>query len=282
MINHTENFHKQMKFDRILQKIRNIPAQGIAHPNFILAPRTSTRDIVDLMCSLHPVRTDFPLIRFGPAGDGGYLVPDDLDGITACFSPGVNLVSGFEKECALRGMDVYMADRSVEAPAESDPRFDFIKTYVGASTREGFITLDDWVSTKVNDSYSDLMLQIDIEGCEYETLLAASPALLNRFRIIVAEFHWLDHLWCHPLFQLINALIVKLLSTHHCVHLHPNNSGGSFTRNGIEIPRLMEITFLRRDRSPAIGYKTEFPDELDHPNVPKADLRLPNCWFHSE
>ena len=29
----------------------------------------------------------------GGAGDGGYLVPDDLDGIEYCFSPGVNLIS---------------------------------------------------------------------------------------------------------------------------------------------------------------------------------------------
>lgn len=36
------------------------------------------------------------LIRLGPNGDGGYLVPDDLTGIEACFSPGVCATSEFE------------------------------------------------------------------------------------------------------------------------------------------------------------------------------------------
>jgi hypothetical protein len=42
-----------------------------------------------LVHRLHPVVTTHPLIRVGAHGDGGYLVPDDLDGIAACFSPGV-------------------------------------------------------------------------------------------------------------------------------------------------------------------------------------------------
>ena len=77
---------------------------------------TDKRRIQALLAKLHPLTTAAPLLRLGPVGDGGYLLPDDLAGIEACFSPGVGLISGFEKDCADRGLSVYLADASVEHP----------------------------------------------------------------------------------------------------------------------------------------------------------------------
>ncbi|MCU0317661.1 MAG: hypothetical protein MUC92_13840 [Fimbriimonadaceae bacterium] len=56
---------------------------------------TSKEDILSLIAKLRPIRGQHELIRLGPDEDGGYLVPDDLEGIVACFSPGVNTVSRF-------------------------------------------------------------------------------------------------------------------------------------------------------------------------------------------
>ena len=77
--------------------------------------RTSETDagaLRRMLTALHPQNTTTNLIRVGPSGDGGYLIPDDLDGLVACFSPGVSDISGFEVQCAERGMDVFMADAS--------------------------------------------------------------------------------------------------------------------------------------------------------------------------
>jgi hypothetical protein len=49
----------------------------------------------DLLTRVRPVKTNFDLIRLGSKNDGGYLVPDDLDGIVACFSPGVSRIANF-------------------------------------------------------------------------------------------------------------------------------------------------------------------------------------------
>ena len=85
----------------------------------------------NLLPKLHPISTDKKLIRMGAERDGGYLVPNDLEGIEACFSPGVDQISKFEQECAERGMKVFMADASVDKPAEEHPMFDFRKSYIG-------------------------------------------------------------------------------------------------------------------------------------------------------
>jgi len=252
----------------ILEKARMCPTYA-----------TDVSEILSLLEKLYPVSVDKGLIRMGPSGDGGYLVPDDLSGIEACFSPGVDTISGFEKECAERGMKVFMADKSVDSPAEPDARFNFIKKYIGAVTNDDYITMDGWVESSLPGSQSDLLLQIDIEGYEYEAFLSMSNKLMERFRIIVCEFHNLDMLWSEPFFPLASHTFEKILQTHTCVHIHPNNSSPAVVKNGIEIPPAMEFTFLRAEREGSRALATDFPHPLDGDNLNSySPLPLPECW----
>ena len=52
-------------------------------------------------------------------------------------------------------------------------------------------------------SGGDLLLQMDIDGDEYETLLSMPILLQKRFRIIVVEFHYLDYLFSEPIFGIL-------------------------------------------------------------------------------
>ena len=244
-------------------------------------PTTTTgkKEVQRLIRQLHPVCTGHELIRLGPESDGGYLVPNDLKGIEACFSPGVSTVSGFEKDCADLGMNVYLADRAVERPAEAHERFHFTKKHVGVTTNHEFMTIDDWAKDSGCSLDSDLLLQIDVEGCEYEVFLSASDALIRRFRIIVAEFHSLDQLWNRAFFGVASRAFDKILQTHSCVHIHPNNSDGAITQQGVEVPRTMELTFLRNDRIAHRSPASTFPHPLDRDNTGNATLPLPACWY---
>lgn len=243
------------------------------------APRTPRSSVQDLLKALRPLEPGIELVRLGPDGDGGYLVPDDLEGIRYAFSPGVSTESGFEAELADRGMQVFLADYSVAGPAVRHPRFAFDKRFVGCLTDERYITLDDWHAAKLGSDDSELLLQMDIEGAEYETLLAASPRLLAKFRIMVIEFHWLPQLWNEPFFAVAARAFSKLLATHAVVHIHPNNCCGSVKSAGLEIPRIAEFTLLRRDRLHGTRFRTTFPHPLDRPNVRKPPLDLPACWY---
>lgn len=242
--------------------------------------QTSPADVRALVRRLRPVVTDRPLVRLGPDGDGGYLVPDDLDGVAACFSPGVSTESGFERDCAERGLDVFLADKSVDGPAEPHPRFHFTPRFVGATTDGDFTTLDAWVDASGVDPDADLVLQMDVEGYEYEALLALSPALLRRFRVVALEAHFLEHVWDRAFFHVASRTFAKLLAGHACVHAHPNNYGGVHERGGLAVPGAMEFTFLRRDRIGRSEPATRFPHPLDRDNgddVPP--VALPACWY---
>jgi len=74
-----------------------------------------------------PVISNHKLIRVGGDSDGSYLVPDDLDGVTMCFSPGVSIEADFEFQLANRGMKCYLADYSVDEAPLSHPNFHFEK-----------------------------------------------------------------------------------------------------------------------------------------------------------
>ncbi|MCW5213676.1 FkbM family methyltransferase [Desulfobulbus sp. TB] len=223
---------------------------------------------------LYPVNTDSPLIRFGPHGDGGYLIPDDLVGISACFSPGVSTISGFEKDCADCGIKVYLADASVDVPAESHHLFEFSKTFIGGYSKKNFVTLEQWIAQSSVDTDKDFMMQMDIEGFEYEALSPVSVELMKRFRIIVIEFHGLDCLDKGK-----TRIFRKLQKTHTCVHIHPNNCCGFAKLFNLEIPRVMEFTFLRKDRVGRFSYRHDFPHLLDFDNISKPTLPLPACWY---
>jgi hypothetical protein len=244
-----------------------------------MAKRTRVSAVEALIRALRPLDSGVPLVRLGPDGDGGYLVPNDLAGIDYAFSPGVSNESGFEAALANRGARIFLADFSVDRPAQEHPQFAFTKKFVGCVSNDMYITLDEWKSSNLPDHGGDLLLQMDIEGAEYETLMSASPALLAQFRIMVIEFHYLQDLWNRPVFELASWVFRKLLQTHSVVHIHPNNCCGSVKSRGLEIPRIAEFTFYRNDRLRQQTYAQTFPHSLDRDNTRKPTLPLPAYWY---
>ncbi|SDS23166.1 Methyltransferase FkbM domain-containing protein [Gillisia sp. Hel1_33_143] len=237
------------------------------------------RRILRLINNLKPVKTEKELMRLGGSGDGGYLVPDDLKGIHACFSPGVGNLSNFELECANLGMKIFMADGSVDNPIEDDRRFLFIKKFIGNSSNEGFITLEEWINSVQLEDTSDLILQMDIEGHEYDVLNATTAKTLNKFRIIVIEFHRLHSLWDDKFYQEASASFSKLLQNHYCVHIHPNNCCGIKDVGGYQIPSVAEFTFIRKDRVKSVKKVQSLPHILDEDNTGNESISMPDIWY---
>lgn len=248
---------------------------------FIFRRVTPKSNVQELIKTLRPFETNCQLIRLGPNGDGGYLIPDDLVGIEACFSPGVYKVSNFELDCLHLGMKIFMADKSVEKPNLDIPETDynFLKKFIGCTNNNDFITMESWVNSSSIGDQSDLLLQMDIEGGEYNTVINMSDELMKRFRIMVFEFHSLQDVWQLRFFDFVSMTFNKILQTHTCVHIHPNNEDGVENRLGITIPRTIEFTFLRNDRIISKKPSTQFPHPLDSDNSKKAHVPLPSQWY---
>ena len=247
--------------------------------NVFMSRVTARQKLLHFFESVKPINTSFPLIRIGGEKDGGYLIPDDLLGVRSCFSPGVSTVADFENDLSQRGIRCFLADYSVDFPPINNPLFDFEKKFLGAVNNDRFMTLQHWVYEKAMLEH-EMILQMDIEGGEYPVILESPIEILKQFRILVIEFHNLDHLLNPMGFQLIQWTFAKLLKDFAVVHIHPNNWRKPVEYRDISIPAVMEFTFLRKDRIKKISKTTCFPHPLDRANIPdKPDYPLPTCWY---
>ena len=256
--------------------IRNV----ILGRGYFVSETSGDNEVRHLLQTLAPYETDKTLVRLGGETDGGYLVPDDLGGIEYCFSPGVARTARFESALATRGIRSFLADHSVDGPPVESEMFHFVKKYLGATNDEIFMTLEAWVETSLPNYTGDLILQMDIEGSEYDVIAATPETVWKRFRILVIEFHGLHTMFNRYGLQFFRYCFRKLLAEFEIVHMHPNNVAIPAKRRDIEIPGVMEITFLRKDRIQSRKKGTIFPHALDRPNVPgRQDVALPECWY---
>jgi hypothetical protein len=236
-------------------------------------------EVMQFIKKLKPYATEHPLIHVGPAFDGGYLLPDDFEGIKSCYSPGVGESSNFELDLAKRGIRSYMADASVHGPAAPHPLFSFEKKFLGAQDSGDYTTLASWVN-RYTPTDHNLILQMDIEGGEYPVITSTPEEILSKFRIICIEFHSLQLMWKRENLNNLNTVFNKLLKNFTIVHLHPNNHERGFVKDNITIPPVLEITLLRNDRIKQKSPAKVFPHPLDFDNAPHLEpFPLPAEWY---
>lgn len=115
---------------------------------------------------------------------------------------------------------------------------------VGAFKSDYDITIYTWINSVYQEKVPELLVQMDIEGREYETILSLKDNNLKKFRILVIEFHKLDQFFNRSFFRIASSAFAKIIYTHTCVHIHPNNCSEIKTVNGITIAEVMEFTLL--------------------------------------
>lgn len=227
-----------------------------------------------------------PLIRVGGETDGAYLIPDDLKEIDGCFSPGTSQEIGFEKELAdSYQINSFMCDASVDPESLDLPEshYYFEPKWLGPYNDEATQSLEHWVSNSPHADANNLLLQMDIEGAEYSTILATPHSILKKFRIVVIEFHGLERLSnSRFLNQIFSPTMTKLLSYFDCVHAHANNCCGTVYLAGVDVPKVIELSFYRKESNVGDKY-ISIPHPLDIVNNPdKPPLLLGAPWTSAQ
>lgn len=240
-------------------------------------------ELLEFIEMLRPKDVGIRLVRLGSHGDGGYLVPDDLINIRACFSPGVGNNSDFELDLANKGIRCFLADYSVDQPAVYHDNFHFLKKFISNEKGPEFIDFESWIKlSNIESLNSDYILSMDIEGYELEVLLSAKDETLEKFRIIVLELHGIERIFHKPILLLYKLFIAKLLNNFYICHIHPSNAYQPIIRHGVDIPCILEISLINKNRVNSTNIKTvEFlPHPLDVPNVTgNPDVNLSAHWF---
>jgi hypothetical protein len=183
-----------------------------------------------LFDALQPVNvTNCELERFGEEHDGGYLMCANLLGdAQAGYSYGI---SGYDKwGCDIatrRGVPLHQYDcfdttRPVCLGGETKFHAECVggETFVDDGRR--FDSIENQLM-KNGDRHKRLVMKMDVEGAEWDSLLATPDAVLRQIDQLAIEFHWIqeDGAWAHDPRYL--RLVERLKQHFHIAHLHFNN-----------------------------------------------------------
>ena len=186
----------------------------------------------ELFAMLQPVAlSNCQLERFGERNDGGYLMCGNLLGaIESGYSYGI---SGYDKwgcDVSTRfKVPVHQYDCfNTTEPVCSAGKTLFHAECVGDGTRTVEGRLFDSIANQLaknGDRTRRIVLKIDVEGAEWDSLLATPDETLQRIDQMAVEFHWLqdDKLqWRQD--DRYRRLIERLKKFFEIGHVHFNNA----------------------------------------------------------
>ena len=244
---------------------------------FIWSQKIEYDELSKFLKELWPKIVSGNLLRFGTAGDGGYLLPSMMQNIKVCYSGGVETNSDFEADIVSKfGCLVYMLDGSVSGPPITSPNFKFKKLWVGNINTSDTIDVNDWLKLERNTGKNEVLLKLDIEGHEYNVLQAISDLNWEMIGCLVCEFHAFEVILSGNN-KRVRGIFEMILSKFDCVHVHANNSKQPYIAHGFLIPSDIEITFVKKDFISVNGKVNTLPHDLDVSCTSNPEVNL--NWY---
>lgn len=219
-------------------------------------------------------------VRVGRPFDGGYVMIDAFDGVEAAYSFGINDDVSWDFDIALRDIDVFQYDHTIDNLPLKHPRFHWKKVGIGAHSTNEFRAISDIVKDHKHEKLNNLLLKCDIELAEWDALVSTPKQILSKFSQIVIEIHDLPRVGIEEYALSTRQALANLTNSHHVVHVHANNYGGVRMVGGICLPNVVELTLLRKDMGTFTPSTLKFPTEMDMPcNREWADYYLGDFTF---
>jgi hypothetical protein len=250
------------------------PDPGAADP---LASPAAGQRILHLAALLAPHRAPaHAKRRIGDSHDGGYVMLDDWAGIAGAISIGIGNDDAWDRDVLARGVAVAQFDHTITAPPGTAPGLSWRPLGIAPADVNDVRCLRSLVALSGLPAEGDLVLKLDAEGAEWAALAAGEAAApLARFRQVTIEFHWFERIADARWYEAALAALSHLHGTHAAVHVHANNWGGMALLGGIPFPRVLEVTWARRDAYALEPDPGPFPTPLDAPcNPARPDLFL--------
>lgn len=222
-------------------------------------------------------------VRIGKVNDGGYVIINLPNGYDLFLSGGIKDDISFEEQLLqlYPNLICYAFDGTIDNIPNTDKNIKFIKKNLGNIDNNKLTNLHEYMKNSNN-----IFMKIDIEGHEFRIM----PTLIennyiNKIKQLVIEIHSPGDIQLYPnyfkglsditndkMFNLFN----KLNKTHTLVHFHANNGCKMQTVDGINLPHVFELTYIRNDFiNNRIRNTKSLPTNLDMPNIPyNEDYKL--------
>ena len=162
------------------------------------------------------------LKRYGSANDGGYLMCENLTaGVQAAYSYGIDTEDNWGCEVSRQlVVPVHQYDCfTPHRPTCEGGQFDFHDECVGAKSEtvdgQPFDTISSQIARN-GDTDRSLLVKIDIEGAEWDSLMATPDAVLDKISQMPMELHGTDQ-------AKFLEVVRRLKRQFYLVNLHFNN-----------------------------------------------------------
>ena len=212
--------------------------------------------------------------RIGSDGDGGYVMLEPKQGIAYSF--GISNYAPWDSCMSKRGIHVFQYDGTVPAPPEENEYLHFHKYNISGSDKPkpGYKNIQTIIADLGHENQKDIILQMDIEGAEWEVFNNIDEKILNHFSQIIVEFHSVMNF--HPdAIKYHTAALEKIYKTHQSIHYHINNNNILAVFPGFNIGNTIEVTYARRSDWKFEPDYTEYPTNLDFP----CNKSRPDCYI---
>lgn len=233
-------------------------------------------EILRTLSILHPSDVTCGKVRTGGPNDGGYVMANDFEGSTVCYSIGVGPQVIWDCEMADRGMEIFQYDHTVDATPATNSNFRFQKIGIGPDLSDPqLITLRKMLEDNDHLDKPNMLLKVDIEGAEWDVFDGMSSKILSQFDQIIIEYHGLQFLDRESFRSRAERVFRTIAHSHQCIHVHGNNYATFANVENISVPMVIEVTYARRGRFEFVESTDVFPTHLDDACKPDApDLFL--------
>ena len=250
----------------------NAAAKGVNHSGW--GRERSPREV--LFAEVQPVKLrNCELARFGEPNDGGYLICANLLGdVGAAYSYGISGYDGWGCDVSTRlKVPVHQYDcfNTTQPSCPTGQPVFHAECIAGGHRKDEEGRLFDSLQSqfaKNGDAGKHLVVKMDVEGAEWESILQTPDEVLDRIDQLVFEFHGIER---NAPFYL--EVIAKLKRRFEIVHLHFNNY--SCLAGGNPFPAwAYEVTLVNKRLAQVDpDGKAVLPHPLDTPNTPL----VPDC-----
>lgn len=244
-----------------------VPRAAADVPAIILPERQIRHQ---LFAELRPIAlANCELERFGEQNDGGYVMCGNLlSGAHAAYSYGISGYDGWGCDMAARlSSTTHQYDCfDQRAPACTKGRTIFHPLCIAAAARVDdakriFQPLEQQIQEN-GDAGRRIIVKMDVEGAEWESLLATPDHILQNIDQLAVELHGVDE-------QQYLDVVRKIKRMFHVAHVHANNQ--TCSEDAAPFPSTVyEVLFVNKrvGQVNAHGVLPRLPHALDRPNVP--------------
>jgi hypothetical protein len=185
-------------------------------------------------------------ILLGEKTDGCYVLLDDFENIKYAYSFGIYKNIQFDKSLADKGIDVYMYDHTINSLPYENPKFHWKKIGLcGMKTKNPNLkNLEQLIAENGHIKEKNMILKMDIEHWEFESLIDLKEETLNQFKYIAIEYHFRDQTKFKSNNLYYNVL-KKISKTHQAFYARCNGDRDYIAQFGFNrICHIIEVSYI--------------------------------------